>query len=151
MDFQTCPQENRDRLPPNFRPYPVLTLAPRLVPGEEAEISFPYPSGLGPDEHLYLAFLVGIETIFAPVEERRHTRRGDTKANTNNFGVDNKDTTRRFFVQLPRDLSATGTVYFTLVRGPGDVRAIRLDDHSIVAGPAIAEIPFDSSYKPITW
>ncbi|KAF5324076.1 hypothetical protein D9619_011220 [Psilocybe cf. subviscida] len=152
MDFDTCPQENRDRLPPNFRPYPVLTLAPRLVPGEEAEISFPYPGGLGPDEHLYLAFLVGIETIFAPVEERRHTKRGDTNVNTNNFGANkNNDNTRRFFVQLPRDLSATGTVYFTLVRGPDDIRAIRLDDHSIVAGPAIAEFPFDSSYKPITW
>jgi hypothetical protein len=68
VDFDSCPAENRDLLPEGYHPHPRLYLSPRLIPGEEAEISFPHPE-LGQGERLYTAFMAGAETIFSRITE----------------------------------------------------------------------------------
>jgi hypothetical protein len=69
VDFDSCPAENRDLFPEGYHPHLRLYFSPRLVPGEEAEISFPYPE-LGQGERLYAPFMAGAETIFARIIER---------------------------------------------------------------------------------
>lgn len=137
FDFDAMPNQNRGLLPAGVHPYPRLSVAPRLVPGEEAEISFPY-SRSDQNERLYAAFLVGFETIFAVIIEREEHAEGS--------GSENR---RRYFVQVPRDLAARGTVFVSVVRGRENINDVRFDDSSIVAGPAIAMFPFDAFGKPI--
>lgn len=143
FDFESCPPGNRDLLPSGYRPYPRLSLSPRLVPGEKAEISFP-PVNLENDQRLYVAFLTGIETVFVPVEVRSETTHGA------GYGGSGEDQIR-YFVEISRDLSARGTVFVVLVHGPEDIRDVNLDEENMVAGPAIAMFPFDANNKPISW
>lgn len=136
FNFDTSPQLNRSLLPANIRTYPRLTLSSRLVPGEEAEISFPYslPEEDEP-EFLYAAFLSGPEIIFGHIYERENPA---------------MDGQKRFFVVIPRDLASKGVVYVVVVRGISErLLDIRLDDDSVVAGPAIAMFAFNANGNSI--
>lgn len=77
------------------------------------------------EEHLYVAFLTGAATIFAPLDKRE----------------DN------YFVDIPEDLKSAGTVFVVIFKGGEDIAEVRLDDETTVAGPAIAVFPFDSRGK----
>lgn len=74
------------------------------------------------NEHLYVAFLSGAATIFAPLDKK-----GDN-----------------YFVEIPEDLKAVGTVFVVVFKGGENIGEARLDDENTVAGPAIAVFPFDS-------
>ncbi|KDR66313.1 hypothetical protein GALMADRAFT_81121 [Galerina marginata CBS 339.88] len=141
FDFDKMPAQNRALLPANLRPYPRLWLAPRLVPGQEAEISFQNPN-VQKNERLYAAFLFGFETIFAPITERE-----DTTIQGADAGHDN----RKYFVQIPKDLDVKGTVFVVVLKGTGNISEVRLDDQSTVAGPAIAMFSFGANHAPILW
>ncbi|CAA7268585.1 unnamed protein product [Cyclocybe aegerita] len=134
FNFENCPKENHALLPPGVHPYPRLAIAPILVPGQPAEISFPYPQ-IGGGERLYVAFLSGAETIFAPLQEKEDGK--------------DKDNKKRYFVEIPRDLAGRGTVYVIVVRGRENIGEVRLEDEFIVAGPGITMFPFDAWGKPI--
>ncbi|KAJ3508468.1 hypothetical protein NLJ89_g5737 [Agrocybe chaxingu] len=116
FNFENCPKETT----PSSHP--------------PAEISFPYPQ-IGGNERLYVAFLSGAETIFAPLQEKEDGK--------------DKDHKKRYFVEIPRDLAGRGTVYVIVVRGRENIGEVRLEDEFIVAGPGITMFPFDAWGKPI--
>ncbi|KAF8800079.1 hypothetical protein BYT27DRAFT_7263222 [Phlegmacium glaucopus] len=122
----SCPQSNYPLLPPNHHAYPQLTLAPKLIPGHETQISFSLENE---PEHLYVAFLSGASTIFAPL--------GKKDGN--------------YVVEIPEDLKAAGTVFVVVFKGEENINEARLDDESMVAGPAIAVFPFDSRGKYLSY
>jgi len=128
FNYETGPEGNRYLLPSGLHVNPRLTVASRLVLGQPAEISFPFPT-LSNEETIYIAFLNGEEIIIAPLLER-----------------DN-----RFYVEIPKDLAGKGTVFVVVFRGGEDIRQARLDDESTVAGPALITFPFDSEGMPLMW
>jgi hypothetical protein len=266
IKYESCPSENHDLLPESYQPHPRLFLSPRLFPGSEAEISFPYPE-VQQGEHLYVAFLAGAQTIFARITElevendngnisashpsennrsgnvsfeggrkgNKHydddnykgeyngdgnkgyddnnnrngenysgkggsgrmeennrnigndrgsnnekeykdeknrkeenkpdedkTRDDDSFRNKNNrnavanlassrFLNNNSNNHRRYFVEIPRDLAAKGTVFVIVVKAHDNIGEVRLDEQSTVAGPAIANFAFDAWNQPIGW
>ncbi len=103
------------------------------------EISFPYSLPTNDDpEFLYVAFLSGAETIFGHVHERERPT------------IDGEQSRRRYFVVIPGDLASKGVVYVIVVKGVSEkIRDVRLDDDSVVAGPAIAMFPFNANGKAI--
>jgi len=121
----SCPTSNDVLLPPNLRAYPQLMLAPKLIPGQETQVSFSLEQNLDNGEHLYVAFLSGAATIFAPL----------------------KNVEDKYVVEIPEDLRATGTVFVIIFKGGENIDEAMLDDETIVAGPAIAVFPFDSRGK----
>ena len=121
----SCPASNENLLPPNIRTYPQLTLAPKLIPGHENQVSFSLENQLESGEHLYVAFLTGAATIFAPLDKRENN----------------------YYVEIPEDLKSAGTVFVVIFKGGDDIGEVRLDDETTVAGPAIAVFPFDSRGK----
>ena len=76
-------------------------------------------------EHLYIAFLTGAATIFAPLDKKED----------------------KYVVEIPEDLKSAGTVFVVIFEGGDDINEVRLDDETTVAGPAIAVFPFDSRGK----
>ena len=138
VNDETSPKPNKALLPTGLQASPRLTLSPRLVPGEQAEISFPYsdPTDGSQPSFLYVAFMSGVETILGRVLNREEQ--------------DNNNNVKRHFVEIPRDLASRGVVYVVVLRGDTDVmRDVRMDDESVVAGPAIAMFPFDAGSRPI--
>ena len=121
----SCPASNERLLPSNIRTYPQLTLAPKLIPGHENEVSFSFENPLENGEHLYVAFLTGAATIFAPLDKKED----------------------KYVVEIPEDLKSAGTVFVVIFKGGDDINEVRLDDETTVAGPAIAVFPFDSRGK----
>jgi len=86
-------------------------------------VSFsPAENELDEQDHLYVAFLSGAATIFAPLDKKE----GD------------------YVVEIPNDLKAAGTVFVVVFKGGETIGEARLDDENTVAGPAIAVFPFDS-------
>ena len=78
----------------------------------------------------------GVETIFGRVLDREE--RAD----------DDGQTTKRHFVEIPRDLASRGVVYVIVLKGSTEeIGDVRIDDESVVAGPAISMFPFDSDGK----
>lgn len=136
---QTSPKLNKALLPAGLQSFPRLTLSPRLVPGEQAEVSFPYSDPTdGEPAFLYVAFMSGVETIFGRVLDREERN------------YDGGETRKRYFVEIPRDLASRGVVYVTVLRGSTDaVGDVRMDDGSVVAGPAISTFPFDAQGRSI--
>lgn len=118
----SCPTSNDGLLPSNLRAYPQLTLAPKLIPGQENQVSFSLDQNLNDGEHCYVAFLSGAATIFAPL----------------------KDVEDKYVVDIPQDLKAAGTVYVVIFKGGKNIDEAMLDDETMIAGPAIAVFPFDS-------
>jgi hypothetical protein len=51
---------------------------------------------------------------------------------------------RRFFVEIPRDLVSKGSVFFVVIKGRDNIGEVRLDEASTVAGPAIANSPYNA-------
>lgn len=100
-------------------------LAPKLIPGQETQVSFSLEQNLDNGEHFYVAFLSGAATIFAPLNN-----------------VESK-----YVVEIPEDLRAAGTVFVIIFKGGENIDEAMLDDETIVAGPAIAVFPFDSRGK----
>jgi hypothetical protein len=136
---ETSPKLNKALLPTGLQSFPRLTLSPRLVPGEQAEISFPYSEPTdGTPSFLYVAFMSGVETILGRVHDREERN--------NESG----ETSKRHFVEIPRDLASRGVVYVIVLRGSTEaIGDVRMDDGSVVAGPAISMFPFDAQGKPI--
>lgn len=118
--------------------FPRLELSPRLVPGEQAEISFPYPGSRdGEPSFFYVAFMSGVETIFGHVLDREEEQ-------------DDGQTRKRYFVEIPTDLVSRGVVYVIVLKGnTEEIGDVRIDDESMVAGPAISMFPFDADGKAI--
>jgi len=67
IKFNSCPSKNR-LLPEGYHPHPRLYLS-RLVPGEEAGMSFPYPE-IGQGKRLY-----GVTTTAVIVTKTQATTR----------------------------------------------------------------------------
>jgi len=139
VNDQTSPKLNKALLPTGLQSFPRLTLSPRLAPGEQAEISFPYSEPTdGRQDVLYVAFMSGVETILGRVLDREE--RNDV----------NGETLIRHFVEIPRDLASRGVVYVIVLKGDTDSMGdMSMDDESVVAGPAISMFPFDADGKPI--
>lgn len=129
---------NKALLPIGLQSFPRLTLSPRLVPGEQAEISFPYAEPTnGQPSFLYVAFMSGVETILGRVLDREERN-------------DDGQMLKRHFVEIPRDLASRGVVYVIVLRGNTQAIAdVRMDDGSVVAGPAVSMFPFDAGGKAI--
>ena len=51
---------------------------------------------------------------------------------------------RRFFVEIPRDLASKGSVFVIIFKGRDNISEVRLNEASTVAGPAIANFPYDA-------
>ena len=50
-------------------------------------------------------------------------------------------------MEIPEDLKSAGTVFVVIFSGGENIGEVRLDDETMVAGPAIAVFPFDSRGK----
>lgn len=87
---------------------------------------------------MFAAFMSGVEIIFGRVLDREEP------------SDDGGQGTKRYFVEIPRDLASRGVVYVMVLKGDSDdVADVRMDDDSVVAGPAIAMFPFDAEGKAI--
>jgi hypothetical protein len=138
---ETSPKSNKALLPTGLEPFPRLTLSPRLVPGEQAEISFPSPDSSDKPSFLYVAFMSGVETILGRVLDRE-------ERNTDESG--GESVVQRHFVEIPRDLASHGVVYVVVLRGETEEMGdVRMDEGSVVAGPAISMFPFDAASRPV--
>ncbi|PPR02088.1 hypothetical protein CVT24_011222 [Panaeolus cyanescens] len=129
FDFNSITEQNRALLPAGINPAPRLSLAPRLLPGQQGELSFPYPS-LNEHECLYVVFLTGAANIVAPL-------------------IDQHD--GHYFVEIPLELEGAGTVYIVLIRGSDNIGDVTVSDQTTVAGPAIAEFPYNAEGKRGNW
>ncbi|KAF9041652.1 ferritin-like domain-containing protein [Panaeolus papilionaceus] len=129
FDFNSLTEDNRALLPAGNWPAPRLSLAPRLLPGQQGEISFPYPN-LNEHECLYVVFLTGAANIVAPL-----------------INQDNG----HYFVEIPLELEGAGTVYIVLIRGSDNIGDVVVSDQTTVAGPAIAEFPYNAEGKQGIW
>jgi hypothetical protein len=75
---------------------------------------------------------------------------GNRPSNFASSGFNARDNNnRRFFVEIPRDLATKGSVFVVIVKGRDNIGEVRLDEQSTVAGPAIANFPFDAWNHPI--
>ncbi|KAF8803462.1 hypothetical protein BYT27DRAFT_7260208 [Phlegmacium glaucopus] len=104
--------------------YPQLSLTPELIPRHETLFSFSLENEQL-EEQLYVAFLSGAATIFALISK-----------NEGNY-----------VVETPEYLRAAGTVVVVVFKGEKNISEARLDDVSMIAGPAILVFPFDSRRK----
>jgi hypothetical protein len=77
----------------------------------------------------------GVETILGRVLDRE-------ERNTDESG--GESVVQRHFVEIPRDLASCGVVYVVVLRGETEMGDVRMDDGSVIAGPAISTFPFDA-------
>lgn len=76
----------------------------------------------------------GVKTILGLDREERNTD-----------GSGGESVVQRHFVEIPRDLASRGVVYVVVLRGETEEMGdVRMDDGSVVAGPAISMFPFDA-------
>jgi len=79
----------------------------------------------------------GVETIFGRVLDREERNDGG-------------ETRKRYFVEIPRDLASRGVVYVSVLKASSEAIAdVRMDDESVVAGPAISMFSFDAEGRSI--
>ena len=77
----------------------------------------------------------GVETILGRVLDREEW-------NTDESG--GESVVQWHFVEIPRDLASCGVVYVVVLRGETEMGDVRMDDGSVIAGPAISTFPFDA-------
>ena len=89
---------------------------------------------------------------------RNHEKDRNEMRHGNNFGPSSfaspglnahYNNNRRFFVEIPRDLASKGSVFVVVVKGRDNIGEVRLDEAGTVAGPAIANFPYDAWNNPI--